>query len=86
LGAGWNKREYNSYGYDYPTDKRRIKQLDESLTIIRAVWVKRNATFIGQYYSIKKAVCYPKPVQKPHPTILVVWREISFAGSGKTYR
>jgi alkanesulfonate monooxygenase SsuD/methylene tetrahydromethanopterin reductase-like flavin-dependent oxidoreductase (luciferase family) len=71
LGAGWHKREYNSYGYDYPSDKMRIKQLDESLSIIRAMWVKRNATFIGQYYSIKNAVCYPKPVQKPHPTIMV---------------
>jgi len=78
LGAGWYKDEYNSYGYDYLPDKMRIKQLDEALSIIRAMWVKRNATFIGQYYSIKDAVCYPKPVQKPHPTIMV-------GGSGEKY-
>ena len=71
LGAGWYRGEYNSYGYDYLTDKMRLKQLDEALSIIKAMWVKRNATFIGQYYSIKNAVCYPKPVQKPHPTIMV---------------
>ena len=78
LGAGWYRGEYNSYGYDYLTDKMRIKQLDEALSIITAMWVKRYATFIGEYYSVKNAVCYPKPLQKPHPTIMV-------GGSGEKY-
>jgi len=78
LGAGWYKDEYISYGYNYPTDKSRINQLDESLNIIKAMWIKKSATFIGKHYSIKDAICYPKPVQKPHPTIMV-------GGSGEKY-
>lgn len=78
IGAGWYKGEYVSYGYNYPTGKIRINQLEESLSIIKAMWVKRRATIIGQYYSIKDAICYPKPVQKPHPTIMV-------GGSGEKY-
>lgn len=71
IGAGWHEREYISYGYKYPSAIERINQLSESLSIIKAMWVERKATFTGQYFSVKDAFCYPKPVQKPHPTIMV---------------
>lgn len=35
------------------------------------MWVENEATFSGKYYKVANAVCYPKPVQKPHPPILV---------------
>jgi F420-dependent oxidoreductase-like protein len=71
IGAGWYKEEYNAYGYNYPSAFIRIKQLDEALRIIKLMWTQNTATFLGEHYSIREAVCNPKPIQKPHPLIMV---------------
>jgi F420-dependent oxidoreductase-like protein len=78
IGAGWYEEEYVAYGYDFPADKLRIEQLDESLSIIKQMWEKKYATFLGKHYRVKRAVCNPKPIQKPHPPIMV-------GGSGERY-
>lgn len=78
IGAGWYEEEYAAYGYDYPKDIMRIEQLDEALHIIKAMWTNTKATFSGKYFSIKGAICNPKPLQKPHPTIMV-------GGSGEKF-
>jgi F420-dependent oxidoreductase-like protein len=78
IGAGWYKQEYLAYGYDFPSDRARIAQLDESISIIKAMWTDKYASFEGKYYKIKDAICNPKPVQKPHPLIMV-------GGSGEKY-
>jgi F420-dependent oxidoreductase-like protein len=72
IGAGWHEEEYRQYGYDFPTTPVRIEQLDEAISIIKAMWSKRNASsFKGKYYSIKDAICNPKPLQEPYPTIMI---------------
>ncbi|MEM3607916.1 MAG: LLM class F420-dependent oxidoreductase [Candidatus Bathyarchaeia archaeon] len=71
LGAGWFKDEYRRFGYDYPPLKERIGQLEESLKIIRGVWIQGRFTFNGSYYRVSDAFCTPKPVQKPHPPIWI---------------
>ena len=38
IGAGWYEQEYEAYGYDFPSHVTRINQLDEALTIIKAMW------------------------------------------------
>jgi F420-dependent oxidoreductase-like protein len=78
IGAGWYEQEYLSYGYDFPFARTRIMQLDESLSIIKAMWTEKYASFEGKYYKIKDAICNPKPIQKPHPLIMV-------GGSGEKY-
>ena len=79
IGAGWYGREYASYGYDFPSHVTRIDQLDEALTIVKAMWSnERSPSFEGEYYRIKDAICNPKPIQKPHPIIMV-------GGSGEKY-
>jgi F420-dependent oxidoreductase-like protein len=79
IGAGWYGREYEAYGYDFPSPATRIGQLDEALTIIKAMWSnERSASFKGKHYKIKDVVCNPKPIQKPHPIIMV-------GGSGEKY-
>ena len=80
IGAGWTEDEYNSFGFPcpYPSAPVRIKQLDEALAIIKLMGTNSESTFSGQYYSIKGAVCYPKPLQIPWPTIMV-------GGSGERY-
>ncbi|HLC25023.1 MAG TPA: TIGR03560 family F420-dependent LLM class oxidoreductase [Nitrosopumilaceae archaeon] len=71
IGAGWFEHEYNSYGYQFDSASTRIEQLDESLTIIKKMWQKEKSSFKGKHYSIKNAICSPKPIQNPHPPIMV---------------
>jgi F420-dependent oxidoreductase-like protein len=73
IGAGWHEEEYRQYGYYFPTTPVRIEQLDEAISIIKAMWSKRNtsSSFKGKHYSIKDAICNPKPLQEPYPTIMI---------------
>lgn len=71
IGAGWYEKEYNAYGYSYLSNVVRILQLEESIQIIKKLWTMKIANFRGKYYSINNAICSPKPIQKPHPTIMV---------------
>ena len=71
IGAGWFEYEYNSYGYLFDSASARIEQLDESITIIKKMWQKEKSSFKGKHYSIKNAICSPKPIQNPHPPIMV---------------
>ena len=45
--------------------------LDEALSIMKRLWTEDEVTFKGKHYSLDKAVCVPKPVQRPYPPILV---------------
>ena len=71
IGAGWKKLEYNAYGYEFPKFPVRMKQLTEAIQIIKGVWTEEKFSFVGEYYSVDELVSFPKPVQKPHPTIWV---------------
>ena len=71
IGAGWFEYEYKSYGYRFEKASTRIEQLDESISIIKKMWQKEKSTFNGKHYSVKNAICSPKPLQKPHPPIMV---------------
>jgi F420-dependent oxidoreductase-like protein len=67
IGAGWKEVEYSAYGYGFPGARRRIKQLDETLEIVKKMWTESKATYTGKYYQVKDALCMPKPVQEPLP-------------------
>ncbi len=71
IGAGWHKREYQAFGYDFPKPLIRIQQLKEALQIIKKLWTEPETTFSGKYYAIEKCISMPKPFQKPHPPIMV---------------
>lgn len=49
----------------------RIRQLDESIIVIKELWTRKSASFFGRHYLLKDAKCNPKPIQKPHPIIMV---------------
>jgi len=65
IGAGWKEIEYNAYGYNFPPDMVRIRQLEESIQIIRKIWTENKPSFDGEYYHLDQLVSHPKPVQKP---------------------
>ncbi len=69
IGAGWKGDEYVAYGYDFPPPAVRIKQLEEGVQIIKALWTEGRATFKGRYYNIQDAYCYPKP--DPIPPVMI---------------
>jgi F420-dependent oxidoreductase-like protein len=71
LGAGWMDEEYKSYGYEFPSVPVRLKQLEEGLQIMKAMFTEKKANFKGQYYAVKDALNNPKSVQKPHPPITI---------------
>jgi F420-dependent oxidoreductase-like protein len=71
IGAGWHEAEYRAYGYDFPDGPERLRQLDEALQIIHAMWKEPYATFEGKHYHVRGAINEPKGVQKPHPPLWV---------------
>lgn len=71
IGAGWMEEEYRAYGYAFPPLRVRAEQLGEALQILKLLLTQPTATFAGKHYEVREAVNAPKPVQKPHPPILV---------------
>lgn len=71
IGAGWLEDEYIRYGIPFPKPAVRVAQLRESLDIIKRLWTLDRANFQGKYYRLRDAICEPKPLQKPHPPIMV---------------
>ena len=71
VGAGWNEEESRAYGIPHYDVPERLRRLGEALQIIRGMWTSDGFSFNGRYYSTSNAFCVPKPVQKPHPPILI---------------
>jgi alkanesulfonate monooxygenase SsuD/methylene tetrahydromethanopterin reductase-like flavin-dependent oxidoreductase (luciferase family) len=71
IGAGVQKAEHVAYGYSFSSSKVRIERLAEAVEIIKKMWTEEKVSYIGKYYTIRDAVCEPKPLQKPHPPIII---------------
>ena len=71
IGAGWYEPEHTMFGLPFGSPGERCRRLDEALTVIRALWRERQATFAGTHYQLRDAIAEPKPVQRPHPPITV---------------
>jgi F420-dependent oxidoreductase-like protein len=71
LGAAWNEEEHVGFGYEFPSVRERMDRLDEALTIIRAMFTEKRATFSGRQYSVREVLNEPKPVQSGGPPIMV---------------
>ena len=72
VGFGWFEREHAAFGVPFPKIRERSQRLDEALQLITALWgADPTASFSGTYYSLVEAPFEPKPVQQPHPPILI---------------
>lgn len=71
IGAGAQMNEHIAYGFGFPTSSVRIGHLSEALQVITQLWTKDKANYHGKYYTLKDAICEPKPLQKPYPTITI---------------
>jgi F420-dependent oxidoreductase-like protein len=74
LGAGWYQREHAAYGVPFPAVKERFDRLEEQLEIITGLWrtpAGSAYSFSGRHYTLADSPALPKPVQRPHPPIIV---------------
>jgi alkanesulfonate monooxygenase SsuD/methylene tetrahydromethanopterin reductase-like flavin-dependent oxidoreductase (luciferase family) len=71
IGAGWYKLEHQSFGIDFKTVGGRLSALDEACQIIKGMFTQESTTFHGKHYDVTEAMCSPKPVQMPHPPIMI---------------
>ncbi|MGZ4689959.1 MAG: LLM class F420-dependent oxidoreductase [Acidimicrobiia bacterium] len=71
IGAGWYENEFDGYGYPFLAAKERIAVLRETVEIVKALWTEPDVSYDGNYFTLKGAQCDPKPLQDPHPPILI---------------
>ena len=72
IGFGWFEREHEAFGVPFPTMRERSERLAEALELITALWsANPTASFSGKYYSLADTPFEPKPIQQPHPPILI---------------
>jgi F420-dependent oxidoreductase-like protein len=76
IGAGWFELEHRSFGIDFKSVRGRLDALDEACQIIRGMFTQPKTSFTGTHYAVTDAMCLPRPVQQPHPPIMI-------GGSGK---
>jgi len=68
LGGGWNVDEMENHGTLYKT---RFKVLRERALAMKALWTEEEAEFHGEFVDFDPAWSYPKPLQQPHPPLLL---------------
>jgi probable F420-dependent oxidoreductase len=68
VGAGWNTEELSNHGTD---PRRRFALLRERVEAMKAIWTSDEASYHGEFVNFDRIWSWPKPVQKPHPPILI---------------
>jgi probable F420-dependent oxidoreductase len=68
IGGGWNAEEMENHGTDF---KKRWRVLSERILAMKEIWTKEEAEFHGEFVNFDPIWADPKPVQKPHPPILL---------------
>jgi alkanesulfonate monooxygenase SsuD/methylene tetrahydromethanopterin reductase-like flavin-dependent oxidoreductase (luciferase family) len=68
VGAGWNREEIENHGTPF---ERRFGVLRERVEAMKAIWTQEAASYDGRYVSFESIASWPKPLQRPHPPVLV---------------
>ena len=71
LGTGWVEAEHAAYGIALPSWKERFDRLEETCEILHLLFTRDVASFDGSFYQLEGATALPKPIQKPHPPIVI---------------
>ena len=71
LGAGWNRAEYDQSGIAWEPVGTRIERLEESVAVLKGLFGDGPFTFAGRHYRITAMDGEPKPVQRPHPPLMI---------------
>ncbi len=71
IGAGWHEREHEAYGFPFAPTKTRIDVLEEQLEVLMGTWSDGSFSFTGEHYVLRDLDAQPKPVQRPHPHLIM---------------
>lgn len=71
IGAGWDRADYDVSGIAFDASKVRVSRLEESIQIVKCLFGDDPVTVDGQHYTVRGLTNTPRPVQRPHPPILV---------------
>ncbi len=71
IGAGGSRGDHLASGIPFPSTFRRVDMLVEAVELIKRLWVEDKVDFSGLYYHLSQASVQPKPVQKPHPPVII---------------
>lgn len=71
LGAGWHEREHEAHGFPFAPMRTRMDVLEEQLQIVLGSWNDERFSWQGQHYSLRDLDARPKPVQRPHPPLII---------------
>ncbi|GHO56452.1 TIGR03621 family F420-dependent LLM class oxidoreductase [Ktedonobacter robiniae] len=71
IGAGWNRPEYDQVGVPFERAGLRIERLEEALKIIKQSFSDETVNFTGKHYTVTDLNVTPKPIQRPHPPIVM---------------
>jgi F420-dependent oxidoreductase-like protein len=71
LGAAWQQNEHEAYGIPFPPVAERLARLDEAVQVIKRLFTEDRVTFDGRFYRLSDAPLMPKPLQRPHPEIMI---------------
>jgi probable F420-dependent oxidoreductase len=68
IGGGWNQDEMEDHGTVYPT---RFKKMREQIEAMKAIWTENKPEYHGDIVNFDTMMTWPKPVQKPHPPVII---------------
>ena len=71
MGAGWWDQEHRTHGIPFPAARERFEMLEEQVEIVHGLWSEDVFSFEGRYYALQGCRFLPKPVQRPHPPIVL---------------
>lgn len=71
LGAGWMREEYERAGMPFDPPGVRISRLEEAIHVLKGLFSGEPLTYTGAHYAINQLRSFPRPIQHPHPPILV---------------
>jgi F420-dependent oxidoreductase-like protein len=71
LGTGWWEDEHATYGFPFPPMRERMDALAEQLEIVHGHWADGRFDFSGEHFRLEGLEAQPKPVQRPHPPLIM---------------
>ncbi len=71
IGAGWHDREHEAFGFPFPPMATRLAMLEEQLQVLLGAWTEDDFSFSGEHYALRELNAQPKPVQRPHPPVIL---------------
>ena len=73
MGAGWFEEEHRAFGFPFPETSERLDMLEEQIEIVHRLWDRDEdeVSFAGRHYRLEGCHSLPKPLQEPHPPLII---------------